>query len=47
MNINLSTFPPDKELFNEEAERVANRLAQVTRDGPIRAKADAGDLDLF
>ena len=26
---------------------LANRLAQVTRDGPIRAKADAGDLDLF
>jgi hypothetical protein len=26
---------------------LANRLAQVTREGPIRVKEDAGDLDLF
>ena len=26
---------------------LANRLARVTRDGPARAAADAGDLDLF
>lgn len=31
MNINLAAFPPDKELFNEEAERVAKRLAQAAR----------------
>ena len=26
---------------------LANRLARVTREGPVRAAADAGDLDLF
>ncbi|MER2518881.1 MAG: type III-A CRISPR-associated protein Csm2 [Candidatus Accumulibacter phosphatis] len=31
MSINLASFPPDAELFNEEAERVANRLAQAAR----------------
>lgn len=26
---------------------LANRLARVTREAPVRAQADAGDLDLF
>ena len=26
---------------------LANRLARVTREGPVRAAANAGDLDLF
>lgn len=29
MNINLASFPPDKELFNERAEEVAKRLDQA------------------